>query len=108
MGKDVCYEFHGFKFSWDEEKAESNIHDHDGISFEMAAQAVANDVQVFDELHEEGEQRFEVISFPLSEYLATPIYVVIADGGADAWRIISARKATSAERRRYEEEIGSY
>jgi uncharacterized DUF497 family protein len=108
MGKDVWYEFHGFTFSWDEDKAASNIRDHDGISFETAAQAVVNDVQVVEELDEEGEQRFGIISFALSEHLTTPLFVVVADAGEDAWRIISARKATPEERRRYEEEIDSY
>jgi uncharacterized protein len=108
VGKDVSYEFHGFKFSWDSEKAERNIQEHDGISFEIAAQAVVNDVQVVEELDEEGEQRFGIVSFALSEHLATPLFVVVADAGEDAWRIISARKATPEERRRYEEEIDSY
>ena len=107
MGRDVWYEFHGFRFSWDSDKADRNLRDH-GISFEVASQAVANDVQVTEELYEEGEQRFGIISFALAEHLATPILVVVADAGQDAWRIISARKATPEERRRYEEEIGSY
>lgn len=107
MGKDVWHEFHGFKFSWDSDKAAKNMRDH-GICFEVASQAVANDVGVTEELDEEGEQRFGIISFALSEHLATPIFVVVADAGEDAWRIISARRATPEERRRYEEEIGSY
>jgi uncharacterized protein len=108
MGKDVLYKFHGFKFTWDSDKAQKNIREHDGISFEIAAQAVINDVQVVEELDEGGEQRFGIISFALSEHLATPLFVVVADAGEDAWRIISARKATPEERRRYEEEIDSY
>jgi uncharacterized protein len=108
MGEDVWYEFHGFTFSWDSDKAQTNIREHDGISFEIAAQAVANDVQVTEELDEEGEQRFGIISFALSEHGAAPLYVVVADAGAEAWRIITARKATRKERQRYEEEIGSY
>jgi uncharacterized DUF497 family protein len=108
MGKDVLFDFHGFRFSWDSDKARKNIREHDGISFEIAAQAVVNDVQVVEELDEEGEQRFGIISFALSEHLTTPLFVVVADAGEDAWRIISARKATPDERRRYEEEIGSY
>ena len=108
MGTDVLYEFHGFKFLWDSDKAQKNIREHDGISFEIAAQAVVNDVQVIEELDEEGEQRFGIISFALSEHLSVPLFVVVADAGVDAWRIISARKATPEERRRYEEEIDSY
>jgi uncharacterized DUF497 family protein len=107
VGKEVLYEFHGFRFSWDSDKAERNILNH-GISFEVAAQAVANDVQLVEELDEEGEQRFGIISFTLAEHLVSPIFVVVADAGQDAWRIILARKATPDERRRYEEEIGSY
>ena len=73
MGKDVWYEFHGFTFSWDEDKAARNLRDHDGISFETAAQAVVNDVQVVEELDEEGEQRFGIISFALGTPNDTPL-----------------------------------
>ncbi len=108
MGKDVLYDFHGFKFSWDSDKAQKNIQEHDGISFEIAAQAVVNDVQVVEELDEEGEQRFGIISFALSEHVVIPLFVVVTDAGEDVWRIISARKATPEERRRYEEDLDSY
>ncbi len=73
MGEDVWYEFHGFTFSWDSDKAQTNIREHDGISFEIAAQAVTNDVQVTEELDEEGEQRFGIISFALSEHGAAAL-----------------------------------
>jgi len=106
MDETVSYEFHGFKFTWRTEKAQTNIEKH-GVSFEVACQAVINDVQLTEEQEEQGEQRLAIISFPLSEATSALLFVVVADGG-DAWRIITARKATPAERQRYEEEIGSY
>ncbi len=45
MGKDVLYEFHGFKFSWDWTKLKRTSGNTTGIPFEIAAQAVVNDVQ---------------------------------------------------------------
>jgi len=106
MSEIVSYDFHGFKFTWTSDKAATNIEKH-GVSFEVACQAVVNDVQVVEEQLEEGERRFAIISFPLSECMTVLLWVVVADDG-EAWRIVTARRTTPAERRRYEEEIGSY
>lgn len=107
MDETVGYDHHGFKFRWSSEKARNNIEKR-GVSFEVACQAVLNDVQLTEEQEdEEGEPRLAIISFPLSEASSAPLFVVVADDG-DAWRIITARKATPTERKRYEEEIDSY
>ena len=35
---DIEYELHGIRFRWNEEKAKLNVKNHDGVSFEQAAQ----------------------------------------------------------------------
>ena len=107
MGRDISYTYHGYIFTWDSEKAEKYSRKH-GITFEEACQVIINPIQLIEDASHEEEQRWSVISYALSERLAFPIYVVIADAGEDGWRIVSARKATPTERSRYEEEIGSY
>lgn len=67
-----------------------------------------NPIQLIEDASHDEEERWGIISYALSEHLVFPIYVVVADAGEDAWRIVSARKATQAERSRYEEEIGSH
>jgi uncharacterized DUF497 family protein len=107
MGKEVLYCYHGYDFTWDKQKAENNLRKH-GISFEEACQAVLNLIQVVEDVSEEGEQRWAIISYPLSDRFTGPVYVVVVDAGDEAWRIISARESTSAERLRYEKEVSSY
>jgi hypothetical protein len=107
MGSVILYSYHGYHFTWDVEKAEKNVKKH-GIAFEEACQAVINPIQLVEEASHEEEERWGIVSYTLSERLAFPIYVVVADAAEEGWRIISARKATPAERSRYEEEIGSH
>jgi uncharacterized DUF497 family protein len=78
-----------------------------GISFEEACPAVLNPIQFVEDAGIEGEQRWAIISYGLSERLLHPLYVVVMEACEEAWRIISARIATPAERKRYEEEIGA-
>lgn len=107
MGEEVRYEYHGFNFTWDSTKAETNLNKH-GVSFEEACTAVVNDVQVVEDASEESEQRWAVIAYALAERFALPLYVVVVEQGDEAWRIVSARTVTPEERRRYEEEVDSY
>jgi uncharacterized protein len=107
VGEEARYENHGFAFTWNAAKAETNLRKH-GVSFEEACTAVLNDVQVMEDASEEGEQRWAVIAYALAERFALPLYVVITEQGGEAWRIISARTVTPEERRRYEEEVDSH
>lgn len=107
MGKEVLYSFHGYDFIWNKGKAESNLKKH-GVSFEEGCQAVLNPIQMMEDVSREGEERWAIISYPLSDRFAGPLYVVVVDAGDEAWRIISARETTPAERLRYEEEVNSY
>jgi uncharacterized DUF497 family protein len=87
------------KFAWDPRKAASNRKKH-GVSFGEAATCFADPHAL---LLEEKLQpaRAVLIGVSEKERLLFTVFVEIAD---DEIRIISARKATRHERRRYEEE----
>lgn len=90
-------------FEWDDEKAESN-HRKDQVRFEEA-QTVFLDrhaVDFFDAEHGEDEDRF--IRIGLSGRLNV-LLVVYCESDGTKIRIISARKATSNERKLYEKGI---
>lgn len=90
----------GAKFTWDPNKAESNATKH-RVTFEEAV-TVFEDPRVL--LEEDGgstENRFTAIGYSTH---ARVLYVVFLEFGASAVRIISARKATRHERKRYQEE----
>jgi len=107
MGETVEHWCDGFKFTWDKEKAKENIEKH-GISFEIACWALLNRVYVAEEQEEEdGDQRIAIISFPRTQDCSSLLFVVYTDT-EDSQRIITARKAISAERKRYEEEDSAY
>ena len=81
-------------FEWDEEKAASNIRDHDGVAFEQAA-AVFSDkfaVEWIDEREDYGEERSVLLGMTGGQLL----YVAYTERG-DNIRIISARRATRHE-----------
>ena len=85
---------------WDPAKAKSNLRKH-GVSFEEGAAAV-NDMFAIarsDAYHSILEDRFVLVG----ESAAGNILTVIFTTDRDAVRIISARRATAAERRRYME-----
>jgi uncharacterized protein len=107
MGRSVRYEYHGYTFTWDSTKAETNLRKH-GVSFEEACAAVLNEIQLIESADEESEERWAVIAYARSDRFVSPLYVVIAEREYDAWRIISARVATSQERKRYEEEVNTH
>jgi uncharacterized DUF497 family protein len=90
------------RFEWDNNKAESNILKH-GITFEEAVTVFADPYLLFTEdsknsLREERE-------WAIGESEKGSILVVIFTMRDEKIRIISARKATKRERKRYEEGI---
>ncbi len=88
-------------FEWDERKSEINIAKH-GVSFEMAARIFEGPVlTAVDESDDYGEVR--EISIGMVEGIA--VLVVVHTDRNENIRIISARPATRAERRHYEEAI---
>ncbi|MBF0239741.1 MAG: BrnT family toxin [SAR324 cluster bacterium] len=96
----VSYILQKIQFEWDSQKAESNLSKH-GISFETACEAFFDPFVRF--LHTEvvaGETRDVIVGMTNSWQI---LYVVHTMREGDIFRIISARRATTMERRQYEE-----
>ena len=81
---------------WDDDKNKTNIRKH-GISFETAALVFADDnrIEYYDEIHSIDEDRYIVLGC-----VHGVLFVVYTMRG-EAARLISARIATSKERRIY-------
>jgi uncharacterized DUF497 family protein len=85
-------------FRWDPKKAASNIRKH-GVSFEEAAIVFLDPLAVIDN-DQVMSPRESILG---RSFHGREIYVVFVEHDRDVIRIISARRATSAERKRYEE-----
>ena len=87
------------QFAWDPKKAASNLRDHK-VTFEEASSVFGDSLAItFDDPdHSEGESR--LLTFGLSEQ--GRLLVVSHTERRGVVRIISARRATRAERRIYE------
>ena len=91
------------KFTWDENKNEINIQKHN-ISFEEASE-VFNDplhIAVLDQRFNYFEERWITIGKTLKNKVVVAANLYFDDDGEEIIRIISARLATSSERRQYE------
>jgi uncharacterized DUF497 family protein len=88
------------KLTWDPRKAAANVRKH-GVSFEEASTAFGDplSVTVSDPLHETGERRFVLIG----RSTRGRMLVVVHTEEEDNPRVISAREATRAEKRTYEQ-----
>ena len=97
----------GIRFEWDEAKNLSNRRKH-GVSFEEASQVFLDPLYVsVKEREEDGEQRwqtFGIINGLMLLMVAHTVREVWGGEGIDVIRIITARRADSRERRRYEDE----
>ena len=93
------------EFAWDPDKEASNLAKH-GVTF-AAACAVLTDslaITVFDAAHSAAEERWFTLGTSAEGKLLAVAHTYTASGLAGARvRIISAREATRAERRQYEE-----
>jgi len=93
------------RFLWDENKSRSNLAKHK-VGFETAA-------LVFDDPHcisrfdriKDGQERWQTIGVAAGVAVLLVAHADSAEGGEEAIRIISARKATPRERKTYEEGI---
>jgi uncharacterized protein len=81
-------------FEWDDEKAASNIRDHDGVTFEQAAAAFGDTfaVEWIDEREDYGEARSVLLGMTGGQLF----YVAFTERDTNI-RIISARRATRHE-----------
>lgn len=96
---DTHYTLHGVPFVWDGAKARGNLGKY-GVSFETAAEAFFDP---FLRLVDAGEHEEERIALPGMTEASRLLFVVYAEREGDVFRIISARPATPAERREYED-----
>jgi len=88
------------EFSWDPNKAASNLEKH-GVSFEEASTAFGDplSITVHDPAHSEDEPRFVLVGMTFTGKLVVVVHVELGD----SIRIISARDATRRERVEYEQ-----
>ncbi len=88
------------RFEWGRRKSESNLRKH-GVSFTKACSAFADPLSltVHDPEHSEAEHRFALVGMSAAGRLLVVVHVEAGDNV----RLISARLATSRERRVYEE-----
>jgi uncharacterized DUF497 family protein len=85
-------------FEWDERKADTNLEKH-GVDFADAAVALEDErALTIDDPDDCGEQRF--ISLCMDPTMT--VLVIVYAWRGDSVRIISARKASRSETRRYE------
>ncbi len=89
------------EFEWDPAKARGDLRKH-GVSFEEAKSVFYDEFarQFFDDDHSGNEDRF--IMLGLSDRSRILVVCHCERSGEGVIRIISARKATSGERKYYE------
>jgi len=96
------------KFEWDEAKNRANLRKH-GVSFDTATLVFFDPFALMrQDRIVDGEARWQAIG-----RVAEQLVLVVAhtaredDDGNEVLRLISARKALKAERKRYEEQANS-
>ena len=89
-------------FEWDEEKAEINLKKHK-VGFEEAKSVFGDpfSITVDDPDHSKEEQRF----IDIGKSVSGIFLVVVYTERGNKIRIISCRKVTPTERRKYEEQF---
>jgi len=91
---------HDIRFEWDPAKAAANARKH-GVTFEEAQTAFFDDLGLVidDPEHWEVEARFVLLGFSAAARILVVVHAYRSD--PDTIRIISARKASKAERASY-------
>lgn len=89
------------RFEWDDEKAAQNIRKH-GLRFTTAI-AVFDDLDAIQEQDRvvDGEERWQTIGFIDGMYIALVAHTIRDEDNEEIIRIISARRATTHEEKRY-------
>lgn len=91
------------RFEWDPAKAESNRQKH-GVTFESATLVFLDEYAWTEQNRIEGhEYRWQTIGLMSGVALLLVVHVDRDEDGEEIIRIISARYASRAERRRYEQ-----
>jgi uncharacterized protein len=94
------------RFEWDDRKDEINRAKH-GVSFETARLVFEDPMHLsLQDRHEAGEERWQTLGLVGGVVLVLVAHTYRVDPhGEEVIRIVSARKATTHERRWYEEGI---
>ena len=89
------------RFSWDPDKARRNREKH-GVSFDEASTVFGDPLAgtISDQGHSIGEFRYVTIGYSNEGRLVVVVHVELEEEGE--MRIISAREATTNERKKYE------
>jgi uncharacterized DUF497 family protein len=91
------------RFEWDEAKNRANKTKH-GLSFEQAMHVFADPLHVLvPDRIVEGEVRWQAFGL-IAQGVVMAVHTSRDQGAEEVIRIISARRATNHERRRYENE----
>ena len=88
-------------FEWDEEKDKLNQRKH-GLAFKDAKYVFADPFAVSRDDYSEKEHRKQIMGHVGGALLVLVVFTMRDKQGEEVFRIISARKATAAERRKYE------
>ena len=96
---DVFYQKFGQGFVWDSNKADSNFKKH-RVSFEKACEIFFDPQVRYEDADVDEESRDAAVGVDFSFQLLFVVHAIRQEG---LYRIISARLAEPAERRRYEE-----
>ena len=96
---DIEYELRGIRFRWNEAKAKLNIKNHDGVSFEQAAQVYFDPFVQYQDASRNNEKREGALGCDFDFRILFVVHLEIED---EFIRIISARKAELHERDNYE------
>lgn len=95
----MCYNDYRLDFEWDLQKEQCNIAKH-GLDFKTASKVFmdSNRIEYYDGDHSTSEDRY--ITIGMVDNISIVVTVVYTERES-AIRIISARMATRAERRKY-------
>ncbi|MEI9429021.1 BrnT family toxin [Mesorhizobium sp. Cs1299R1N3] len=89
------------RFEWDFEKARSNLRKH-GVSFETAIRVFTDPFALTEQDRvEDGEYRWQTTGVVEGFLVLLVAHADREEDGIDVIRIISARRATTTEKRRY-------
>jgi uncharacterized protein len=92
------------RFEWDDRKARANPAKH-GVSFELAERVFADPLHLSrQDRRVDGEERWQTLGMVSTDLLLLVAHTYEEHEGDEVVRVISARRATAQERRRYEEE----
>ena len=99
-----CTYINAMKFEWDRKKNQANYAKHK-VNFELASRVFDDPLAIFRfDRVVDGEERWLAVGNVLQLHVLVVVHAYRNHAEQECIRIISARRATSHERRLYEEE----